>query len=165
MAEPVLGEIRMLAGNGVPSGWAACDGQELQIREHRDLFAVLGTTYGGDGKATFALPDLRGRVAVHSNPGSLNPGAAGGEQTHRLTSAEIPGHAHGSLGLIGNGFVATGVQLASRMHSSSTPTAGAGTGVAPAVAATASGAAHDNLQPYLTVTYIIATRGVSPSRK
>jgi microcystin-dependent protein len=164
MAEPVLGEIRMLAGSGVPPGWAACDGQVLAIREHRELYAVLGNTYGGDGKTTFALPDLRGRVALHSSPGTLNPGATGGEAVHRLSSAEVPGHAHGALGLVGPGNAAVGTQYVSSNRIGTASTA-ATTTVAPSVTSTTSGAAHDNLQPYLTVNYVIAIHGVSPSRK
>lgn len=165
MAEPVVGEIRMLAGNSVPPGWAACDGQELQIRDYRELYAVLGATYGGDGKTTFALPDLRGRVAVHSNPGSMNPGATGGEKVHRLTSSEIPGHAHGPLGLIGSTQQHSGVQMAASASLSSSTSTATSTAIAPVTSASSAGEGHDNLQPYMTVTYVIALHGVSPSRK
>lgn len=165
MAEPVLGEIRLLAGSVVPPGWAACDGQMLDIRDHRQLFAVLGTTYGGDGKTTFALPDLRGRVAVHSNPGTLQPGATGGEATHRLTSDEVPGHAHGPLGLVGAGQSATGVQYVSSHSPSGIAAPSSTTAITPTTSGSSAGEAHDNLQPYLTVNYVIAIHGVSPSRK
>src|SRR5690606_27622905 len=92
MADPMVGEIRLLAGSEVPPGWAACDGQVLPIREHRELYAVLGTTYGGDGRTTFALPDLRGRTPVHPDGATFRAGAAGGEKQHALTASELPGH-------------------------------------------------------------------------
>lgn len=165
MARPVLGEIKMLAGSGVPPGWAACDGQELQIREYRELYAVIGTTYGGDGKTTFALPDLRGRVAVHSNPGTMNPGATGGETTHRLTSTEVPGHAHGALGLVSGDAASTGVRHLAVQHASASGLHAPATTIAPSVSSTSAGAAHDNLQPFLALAFVIAIHGDSPSRK
>src|SRR4029077_9523368 len=96
--DPFLGEIRMFGGNFAPQGWATCDGQILPISQNTALFALLGTTYGGNGQTTFALPDLRGRVPVHvgQGPGLANrdQGEVAGEETHVLTTAEIPAHAH-----------------------------------------------------------------------
>lgn len=161
MADPIPGEIRVLASETIPPGWAACNGQSLKINEYRELFAIIGTTYGGDGRQTFALPDLRGRLAVHSYPGKLNSGASGGETSHRLTSTEVPGHAHGSLGLISTSAASGGVHLAS---ASVGATVGGNVGVAVAVSETL-GAAHDNIQPHLTLNFVIALHGVWPSRK
>lgn len=162
MAEAILGEIRLLAGTVVPPGWAACDGQELAISDHKALYAVLGGTYGGNGKTTFALPDLRGRTPLHSSPGSMPAGEAGGETGHAITVSEVPAHSHGALGLIAPTPASTGVHQAS---AASIAAGTATTSVATTVPATSTGAAHDNLQPYLTGTFVIATHGVSPSRK
>ncbi len=161
MADPIPGEIRVLASETIPPGWAACNGQTLKISDYRDLFAIIGTTYGGDGKQTFALPDLRGRVALHSYPGKLNSGATGGESAHQLTATEVPGHAHGSLGLISTASGSGGFHLAS-----ATATGSVGGTVSVGVVDTvASGAAHDNIQPHLTMNVVIALHGVWPSRK
>jgi microcystin-dependent protein len=165
MAEQVAGEIRMLANGGVPPGWASCDGQVLQIREHKALFAVLGTTYGGDGNATFALPDLRGRTPIHSNPGITNLGQTGGEQSHSIRVSEIPAHAHGSIGLIGQPAATSGVQLATSPTPTATQTTSATLSISPTETMTESAAGHNNLQPYLTVNFIIALEGASPGRK
>src|SRR4051794_29894878 len=98
MADPILGEIRTFAFGFVPSGWAACDGQVLPINQNQALFALLGTTYGGDGRTTFARPDLRGRGAGGRGAAPTGPasalGEAGGEEAHRLSAAELPGHRH-----------------------------------------------------------------------
>lgn len=161
MADPIPGEIRVLASETIPPGWAACNGQTLNISDYRELYAVIGTTYGGDGKQTFALPDFRGRVALHSYPGKLNSGATGGETSHRLTSTEVPGHAHGSLGLISSASASGGVHLASAPAAAAV---GGNVAVATAVSETL-GAAHENIQPHLTLNFVIATHGVWPSRK
>lgn len=161
MADPIPGEIRVLASETIPPGWAACNGQTLKINDYRDLYAIIGTTYGGDGKQTFALPDLRGRVAMHSYPGKLNSGSTGGETAHQLTSTEVPGHAHGSLGLISTASSSGGFHLASA------PASGpiGGTMTVAVADGQSSGAAHDNIQPHLTMTFVIALHGVWPSRK
>src|SRR5262245_12892717 len=102
MAQPFLGEIRLFAGNFAPRGWALCDGQALAISEHRALFAVLGTTYGGDGQTTFALPDLRGRVPVQPG-GKQSLGARRGVETVSLTVPQIGSHTHQLVGAAGAG--------------------------------------------------------------
>src|SRR5262245_59981811 len=91
--DPFLGEIRMFGGTFAPQGWATCDGQLLAIAQNSALFSLLGTTYGGDGRTTFALPDLRGRVALHRGNG-IDQGAVGGSETVALTASELPAHAH-----------------------------------------------------------------------
>lgn len=97
MAEPFLGEIRLFGFTFAPQGWAFCDGQLLPIVQNQALFSLLGTTYGGNGSTTFALPDLRGRVAIHRSD-SFPIGLSGGEVTHTLTVAEMPTHTHQALG-------------------------------------------------------------------
>lgn len=162
MAGPIVGEIRILAGTDAPPGWACCDGQQLPVREYPELFSVLGTTYGGDGRQHFALPDLRSRTPVHADGGAYRLGHSGGEAGHALTSSELPGHAHGSLGLIGSGASATGVVTISATNGSSAPASQSYT------LESSTGAAaepHDNLQPYLGLTFVIALHGVSPSGK
>src|SRR5690242_21043268 len=99
MAQPYVGEIRMFAGNFAPAGWAFCEGQLLPISENQTLFQLIGTTYGGDGQSTFALPDLRGRVPIHQGTDSANGtsfaiGETGGVETVTLTTAQIPVHTH-----------------------------------------------------------------------
>ena len=166
MADPMVGEIRMLAGSETPPGWASCDGQLLPIQEYRALYTVLGTTYGGDGRTTFALPDLRGRTPVHVDGNTFRLGQAGGETAHTISADELPSHAHGSLALLGNPTANVGVQTVSSAAPVATLAAQEqrslfGIGVA---ADTAAGEPHENLQPYLVVTYVIALHGVSPSR-
>lgn len=152
MAQPMVGEIRMLAGNKPPPGWACCDGQLLPIHEYKDLYAVIGTRYGGDGRTTFALPDLRDRTPVHSDGGSYRVGQQGGESGHVLTPAELPGHAHGNLELL---RVAESAPSGASTGSVMVEPADPATGTKP----------HDNLQPYLSVTFVIALHGASPARK
>lgn len=164
MPAPYIGEIRMFAGNFAPADWMLCAGQLLPIAEHDDLFTLLGTTYGGDGQSTFALPDLRGRVPVHQG-GNLVLGAAGGVESVTLTVAQIPAHRH--------------VWLASEAPASATTPAGnapaeaskrfyvAPTSVAPmaphAMAPTGGNQPHDNVQPYLCVNFIISLFGIFPN--
>lgn len=167
MAEPMIGEIRMLAGSETPPGWAACDGQLLSISENKALFSILGATYGGDGQTTFALPNLRGRTTIHPDGNAFRAGKSGGEPAHAISVSELPAHAHDALALLGDQAAATGVQTV--MSAAPVATLAAqelrsvfGLGASTeAVAAEA----HDNLQPYLVVTYVIALNGVAPSRK
>lgn len=163
----MVGEIRMLAGSETPPGWACCDGQLLSIHDYKSLFSVLGTTYGGDGRTTFALPDLRGRIPVHTDKGAYRLGNTGGESAHALSVAELPSHAHDSLALIGVETARVGAQTV--MSSAPVATLEAreqhslfGFG---ATAETTTAEGHDNLQPYLVVTYVIALHGAAPLRK
>lgn len=163
----MVGEIRILAGNETPPGWACCDGQLLSTDDYKALFAVLGTTYGGDGRTTFALPDLRGRTPVHADKESYRLGKTGGETKHALTVNELPGHAHDSLALIGVAAAQTGpltvvsaAPVATLAAQEQRGLFGIGT---PTEDVPAEG--HDNMQPYLVVTYVIALHGATPSRK
>jgi len=160
MSEPFVGEIRAFAFNFAPVGWAMCNGQLLPISQNTALFSLLGTTYGGNGQITFALPDLRGRVGMHLSIPHPQ-GESSGEETHTLTTPELPAHAHG----IGagadqgtnrpSGAVAArgGVYTTGNDGTKMAPTDGAG-GSLP----------HNNLQPYLVLNYCIALQGIFPSR-
>lgn len=163
----MAGEIRMLAGSETPPGWACCDGQLLSIQEYKTLFSVLGTTYGGDGRTTFALPDLRGRTPIHAAKGAFRPGQTGGEASHALTVAELPSHAHDSLALIGMQTAQVGVQTVTSAAPVATLAAKEQHSLFGFGASTETAAAegHDNLQPYVVVTYVIALHGATPSRK
>lgn len=168
---PYLGEIMAIAFNYAPRGWTFCNGQLLPINQNQALFALLGTTYGGNGVTTFALPDLRGCVAIHAGTGpGLSPrarGERGGETAHALSIAELPAHSHGARGSSGVGTAdvpSTGVVPArNAAHIPQWgPTADTTLGAA-AVSATGGSQPHDNTQPYLVLNYIIALQGTYPS--
>ena len=167
---PYLGEIMLIAGGYAPRGWALCNGQLLPINQNQALFSLLGTTYGGNGQTTFALPDLRDRVPIHFGDGpGLTVRALGersGESAHTLTVAEIPAHTH----LVrASSALATSVTPAG-MYAARNPAAYAQYVVAsPDVVMTATGAtggnqAHENLQPCLGLNFCIALQGVFPSQ-
>lgn len=164
MAEPFIGEIRIFAFPFVPKGWAACDGQIMSINQNQALFALLGTTYGGNGITTFALPDLRGRVPVHFGNG-VSLGQMAGESAHTLTSNEMPAHIHG---VIGSAAVATKSdptdQLWAAPAVSAYATAPNTVMAANALKTTGGSQPHENMQPYLTVMCCIALNGIFPSR-
>lgn len=167
--DPILGQLLMFAGNFAPRGWALCDGQLLPISSNSALFSILGTTYGGDGRTTFALPDLRGRVPIHPGSGAglsaYRLGQKGGTETVTLTVNQIPAHHHtiaasqeeGTTDEAENAFLA---------NSSSQPysTAADGQLNPSAVGNTGGNQAHSNIQPYGCVNYIICLQGVYPSR-
>lgn len=164
---PLIGEVRLFAGAGVPNGWAACDGQILEIGAFGDLYAVVGTTYGGDGRREFALPDLRGRVAMQAGRGaSLSTrwlGEQGGEASVALRDDQLPPHEHAAaihIAASGNGRML----LAASASGSTVGVATADPDRFVAVDTGVSGesASHTNLQPYLTLTYIIACQGRLP---
>lgn len=167
MSEPFLAEIRLFGFNFAPVGWALCDGQLLPINQNQSLYSLLGTTYGGDGRTTFALPDLRGRVPIHFD-GSHPLGQKSGEETHPLTTAEIPGHTHqlAASNDTADSQIPNGTALARSTATDPgwTPPASL-VGMAPeSVGTTGTGQGHDNMQPYLTVEFCIALRGIFPPR-
>jgi microcystin-dependent protein len=169
MGNPYLGEIRMVAFGFAPKGWAACNGQTMQINQNQALFAVLGTTFGGNGQTTFLLPDFRGRAPIEPGTQPNNPtynyGQNGGEELHTLVSAEMASHTHtatassasNTLGPPTGNFWASGIaQYAASPFS---------TGMAAnAIANNGSNQGHENRSPYLVVNFIIALTGIFPTR-
>lgn len=164
MAEPFLSEIRMMSFNFPPKGWALCNGQILPINQNQALFSLLGTTYGGDGRTNFALPNLQGRVPVHVGQGH-NLGQASGEPSHTLLTSEMPSHQHTFQGTTNNADNAavTGNLMAT---SANLYTAAANlTTLDPSTVANAGGSQpHENMQPYLTISFCIALQGIFPSQ-
>jgi microcystin-dependent protein len=167
MAEPFLSEIRIMSFSFAPKGWALCNGQLLPINQNQALFSLLGTTFGGNGQTTFALPDLRGRVPVHVGS-SHTLGERGGEQAHTLSIQELPAHAH-SVRVINNTvadqqYPSTTTHLASGgsfagFHQNSN------TGMDPGTVLNTGGSqAHLNMQPFLTLSVCIALQGIFPSQ-
>lgn len=164
MAEPFLSEIRLMSFVFAPKGWALCNGQLLPINQNQALFSLLGTTYGGDGRVNFALPDLRGRVPIHVG-GSHTLGESGGEQAHTLSIAEMPTHSHAlnaSTAATGGSDDPTGRFLGSASNLFHAPTNL--TAMNPGTIANAGGSqAHLNMQPFLTISFCIALQGIFPS--
>lgn len=179
MSEPFLAEVRIVGFNFPPRGWAFCDGQILPINQNQSLYSLLGTTYGGDGRTSFALPDLRGRVPIHvgnSNGGASHLlGQKSGEENHTLAANEMPQHKHavqatntaasgGGDGLVGannpsgkvlagidvNGYKGTSTNLVNLRQGTITNVGG--------------GQSHNNMMPYIAVNFCIALRGLFPSR-
>jgi microcystin-dependent protein len=164
MAEPFLSEIRIFSFSFAPKGWALCNGQLLPINQNQALFSLLGTTYGGDGRVNFALPDLRGRVALHTGSGHTL-GERAGEQAHTLTIAEAPQHTHVANASSTNGDTAfatnhvlaaagnlySGPSNLTALHASSIGSVGGSQ-------------AHLNMQPFLTLNFGIALQGIFPSQ-
>jgi microcystin-dependent protein len=166
MSEPYIAEIRPFAFNFAPRGWATCDGQLLPINQNQSLYSIVGTTYGGDGRTTFALPDLRSRVPAHKGNG-INLGQRGGQEAVTLTLNELASHEH-SVNASTDG--ATGSTLAGQVLAKSVDgtvygAAGNMTPMNPTDAkSTGGGGSHDNMQPYLTISYCIALQGLYPPR-
>ncbi len=166
MAQPYVGEIRMFAGNFAPAGWMFCEGQLLPISEYETLFNLIGTTYGGDGQSTFALPDLRGRVPLHFGNG-FTLAETGGVETVTLTVSQIPAHSHP---LLASTSTATDANAVSNLLSQATgffPYVNVNPSVAMSAASigsTGGSQPHDNFQPYLCVDFIISLFGIFPSQ-
>jgi microcystin-dependent protein len=167
MGEPYVGEIRMFAGNFAPAGWMFCEGQLLPISENETLFQLIGTTYGGDGQSTFALPDLRGRLPMHMGNGFILA-ETGGAESITLTTNQIPAHTHPLLCAASGGTPNSNPQGGYWGPSDQTQySTGAGTVQMgnPAITAGASGGSqpHTNFQPYLCIDFIISLFGFFPS--
>lgn len=179
--DPFLAEIVMFGGNFAPRGWAFCDGQLLPISQYSALFSILGTTYGGDGRTTFALPDMRGRAPLHpgNGPGlsSRKLGAKGGSETNTLNSTQLPSHSHTAAGTVeanvnpgaqantgnpgGSNFAFGTTNI---YNAEATNQKMAANNVAVTVNNTGGGQSVNNMQPWLAVNFIIALQGVFPSR-
>jgi|SRR5208283_260430 len=174
MSSPYIGEIRMFGGNFAIQGWAFCDGSLQSISQNTALFQLLGTTYGGDGQQTFALPDLRGRVPVHQGQsGGLSNyviGQQGGGETVTLTANQLPPHQHTAVGTV-QGASASNPANNSWGNSSSVAANSFGPGTsanatmnAGSIANSGGNQPHDNMLPYLVINFIIALFGVYPSQ-
>lgn len=166
MAQPYVGEIRMFAGNFAPAGWMFCEGQLLPISENETLFQLIGTTYGGDGESTFALPDLRGRIPIHQGNGLILAETGGAEEI-TLTVNQIPAHSHPFLASTNNGGSANGgnnvlaravggtfFYIADAPNNNMNPSS---------ISPVGGSQPHTNFQPYLCVDFIISLFGIFPS--
>jgi microcystin-dependent protein len=165
MAQPYVGEIRMFSGNFAPAGWAFCEGQLVAISDNSTLFNLIGTTYGGDGQNTFALPDLRGRLPIHFG-GGFTLAETGGAETITLTTNQIAGHSHVSLASNDIPTVSTPAnnvtgQAAAKIYRAGSPSVFLNPG---AVSPTGGSQPHSNFQPYLCVSFIISLFGIFPSQ-
>ncbi len=174
MSEPFIAEIRIFAGNFAPRGWAFCDGQILPISQNTALFSLVGTIYGGDGRTTLGLPDLQGRAPMHPGRGpgltSRRLGQKVGTETVTLTEAQIPSHSHTARGatILSNVTTPTSNSSLSRSVPGSAYQDDTRTNLVDLASETHSttggGQAHANIQPYLTLNFIIALVGLYPSR-
>ena len=165
MAQPYVGEIRMFAGNFAPAGWMFCEGQLLPISENETLFQLIGTTYGGDGESTFALPDLRGRVPIHQG-NSFVLAENGGAEEVTLTASQIPLHTHTLLGttsIVNDASPANNITGQTNTFDLYQSTAGGQPMAAQSIAPVGGSQPHTNFQPYLCVNFIISLFGIFPS--
>jgi len=177
--EPFIGQILMFGGNFAPRNWALCDGSLLSISQYQALFSILGTTYGGDGRTTFALPDLRGRVPMHpgSGPGlsTRSLGQKGGNESTTLSTANLPSHSHSATGSVspqaatggGDDSVPTNGYMAladTDLYAETPDTAMGSSPVEVTVGNTGNGTDFSNVQPFQCVNFIIALTGTYPSR-
>jgi len=166
MGQPYVGEIRMFAGNFAPNGWMFCEGQLLSIADNETLFQLVGTTYGGDGQQTFALPDLRGRVPIHQGNGYVLAETGGAEQI-TLTNNQIPAHAHVPAANSGIGTSTSPVNNVWAAQPALLQYSGPGTSnvnlPASTISPTGGSQPHTNFQPYLCVDFIISMFGIFPS--
>ncbi len=173
MSNPFIGEIRMFAGNFAPAGWAFCNGALLPISENDALFNLIGTTYGGDGQTTFALPNLQSRVPVHVGPG-FALGQTGGEETVTLTTSQIPAHNHiaqcnSNAGTTAAASAAASGGIWAANATVSNPTYAAAAPAGSTMAAGALGSSggsqpHDNMIPFLVINFILSLFGQYPAQ-
>jgi microcystin-dependent protein len=165
MSEPYVGEIRCVGFNFAPEGWFQCQGQLLAISQFEVLFNLIGTTYGGDGINTFALPNLQSRVAIHQG-NDFVAGQTGGAEEVTVTIAELPSHSHtiGAVAANGNSPTPAGSVFAASSAGQYVPVAAATGAMGSMVSPVGGSQPHSNLQPYLTLTYIIAWAGIYPSQ-
>ena len=166
MSEPFLAEVRMVGFNFAPRGWALCDGQILPINQNQALFSLLGTTYGGDGRTTFALPDLRGRTPIHFGDGN-SLGSKSGEESHTLNFSELPRHTHPAKASASDADKTDpdGNTWAARSGGTNFGTRGADKSLSgESIGLTGGGQAHENMQPFTVINFVIALQGIFPSR-
>ena len=171
MSQPFVGEIRMFGGNFPPVGWAFCDGQLLSIAQNDVLFALIGTTYGGDGQSTFALPDLRGRIPVHTGQGAawgFTIGQSGGIEAVTLTVPQTPLHTHplnASTAAASPTAVPAGSKVAATSATMIYSSSPSGASMSPSAVSIAGGnQPHENMAPFLSVSFIISLFGIFPSQ-
>lgn len=164
MSEPFLAEVRIVGFNFAPRGWAFCDGQILPINQNQSLYSLLGTTYGGDGRTSFALPDLRGRVPIHVGNGHRE-GQKSGEETHTLAANEMPNHDHvaQASNSAGNTPIPA-ANLLARANNLYRPASRLTQLRSGTVTNVGGGQAHENMMPYIALNFCIALQGLFPSR-
>jgi microcystin-dependent protein len=167
MGQPFLGEIKIMSFGFAPRNWAMCNGQFLPINQNQALFSLLGTMYGGNGQTTFALPDLRGQTPVHFGGSFPSLGQKGGQQAHTISISEMPQHLHfaqGTSNSSGNVATAGNALLAASNVTVYGPPAGLVALDPSSVSNVGGSQAHQNMQPFLTLTFCIALIGIFPSR-
>lgn len=165
MGQPFVGEVKLISWNFPPKGWAFCNGAQLAINQNQALFSLIGTTYGGNGQTTFALPDLRGRAAIHQGQGFVR-GQAGGQEFHTLTQSEMPAHNHlvtasssqGDTNTVQGSLLAREVGIPYGSYTDLT-TLNLAT-----ISNTGQSQPHENRQPFLVVNFVIALIGIYPSQ-
>lgn len=174
MTDQYVAEIRIFTGNFAPTGWALCNGQLLPISQNTALFSLLGTTYGGDGRTTFALPNLQGSAPIHAGQGNglsiRTLGETGGEQSVTLLDSQMPAHSHAALADAGAGSSSSPLNavwgtISRNRHVYAPPSATNDATMSSQALSTAGGSQpHNNMQPYLGLTFIIALQGIFPPR-
>lgn len=164
MSEPFLGEIKIISWNFPPKGWTFCNGQLLPINQNQALFSILGTTYGGDGRQTFGLPNLQGRMPVHVGNG-INLGEIGGETAHTLNISELPAHNHVPVGSKNPPSQASAAAALWSTFAANEFNSTSDSAMNPqCIGPTGGNQPHENMSPYLVLNFIIALQGIFPSQ-